>query len=155
MKRLVVSIDRQGRRVTMKKIIALLTVLSSVFFSVSAIAQNKPFACQSDAVGGLRWETREWKVSSFQAERFILVQTSDGLTKESVGKALKNMPASQIECRNAYQGRISCSDLLGDSLFFDPTTLKGGISLMFGATQSDNDSNKDTLTLVAFSCTPF
>jgi hypothetical protein len=75
---------------TIKKIhFALLIILSSVFFSAGAIAQNKPLACQSDVSAGLSWENGRWVTSTFNGSKFILVQTKDGLTGESVGKALK------------------------------------------------------------------
>jgi hypothetical protein len=75
---------------TMKKIhITLLIILSSVFFSAGAVGQNKPLACQTEADAGLSWDYGRWVTKTFNGSKFILVQTKDGLTGESVGKALK------------------------------------------------------------------
>lgn len=138
---------------TMQKIhITLLTVLSSVFFSAGAIAQNKPLACQGDAAAGLNWENGKWVARAFNEPKFILVQTKDGLTTESVAKVLSG--TSRVSCTKVA-GLIFCSEQLGASLFFNPATLKGGRASLFGAGQADNDPPKDTVTVTAFSCTPF
>jgi hypothetical protein len=139
----------------MKKIhITLLIILSSVFFSAGATAQNKPLACQSDARAGLIWETGRWVVNTFSPKRFILVQTKDGLTVESVAKALGTVHLADVLCReNMY--RIICSEGYGETLYFDPKTLKGGISSLYGAIEPDKHELKDTVTVTAFSCTAF
>ena len=79
------SFKNRDEEMTIKKIhFALLIILSSVFFSAGAIAQNKPLACQSDVSAGLSWENGRWVTSTFNGSKFILVQTKDGLTGESV-----------------------------------------------------------------------
>jgi hypothetical protein len=139
---------------TMKKIhFTLLIALSSVFFSAGAIAQNQPLACQSDARGGMYWENGRWVVSRFTETKFILVQSKNGLTEESVAKAMGAL-LNLTNCSTAFANRVSCSDQLGGHLYFDPAALKGGISIVYGSTQADTDK-KDTMTLTAFSCTPF
>ncbi|MDC0112422.1 hypothetical protein OAH95_00725 [Burkholderiaceae bacterium] len=138
----------------MKKIIALLTVFSSIFFSAGATAQNQPLACQTDTTAGLSWENRQWRVSSFVAEKFILVKTSNGLTNESVAKAIHTI-ANMVHCRDLPNERIGCIDEFGGALFFSTVTLKGGVSQLNGAAHSDDRSNKDKVTVAAFSCTPF
>lgn len=135
----------------MKKIIALLTVLSSVFFSAGATAQNQPLACQSDASAGLSWENGRWVVTRTVDKKFILVNTKNGLTLESVKKALGMAVTMHCEF---FDQRTSCSNLSGRHLLFDSRSLKGGYSVLFGTTQADDDA-KDTPYLIAFSCTPF
>lgn len=138
----------------MKKIpVALLILLYSVFFTDGAIAQNKPLACQTDAVGGLQWENGQWVVSTYVPKKFILVQTKDGLSKDSVAKAFSIGNAPElVSCIN--NGSITCYDLLGDHLLFDLKTLRGGIASLFGSI-STNTTRKDSVTVQMFSCTPF
>lgn len=139
----------------MKKIyFTLLAVLSLVFSSTGAIAQNRPLACQSDANGGLDWENGRWVARRFLEEKFVLVQSEKDLTKESVAKALGNGIPDKISCSPVYGAKVSCADEFGGYLLFDPATLKGGMSRIWGATFEDN-TNKDSLAVTAFSCTPF
>ena len=139
----------------MQKIhITLLIILSSVFFSAGAIAQNKPLACQGDAAAGLIWKNGQWATTTFTTGKFILIQTKDGLTTESVAEVLRAAYPPDVHCRN-FASRISCSEGFGETLFFDPKTLKGGVSYLFGATSPDKKERKDTLSVEAFSCTPF
>lgn len=138
----------------MKKIpVTLLILLCSVFFTNGAIAQNKPLACQTDAVGGLQWENGQWVVSKYVPRKFILVQTKDGLSKESVAKAFSIGDAPElVSCIN--NANITCYDLLGDHLLFDLKTLRGGISSLYGSI-STSTTTKDSVTVQMFSCTAF
>ena len=138
---------------TMQKIhITLLIILSSVFFSAGAIAQNKPLACQGDAAAGLSWENGRWVAVTFPVGNFILIQTKDGLTTESVAKTIGTSSLSVL-CKN-FHSIISCDDVSGNTLYLHTGTLKGAVSRVFGAMQGDRPS-KDTVTVSAFSCTPF
>jgi hypothetical protein len=140
----------------MQKIeLTLLIALSSVFFSAGATAQNQPFACQSDASAGLIWDKGRWDVTAFNADKFILVKAGDVLTNASVGKAMQGFPASGIKCEKNYGNQISCRNPVGGFLFFNTATLKGGVTALYGASQSENDTPKDTVSVTAFSCTPF
>ena len=137
----------------MKKIsFTLVAVLSSIFLSTEAVAQNQPLACQSDARAGLTWKDAQWDVAAFVPIRFILVKTNDGLTNDSVGEIFASS-ANDVFCRTNYS-RISCHDSYGGFLFFDPKTRKGGFSKLYGAIL-DRMDQRDTPTLTAFSCTPF
>ena len=141
----------------MKKLqITLMIVLSSIFVTNRAIAQNKPLACLIEGAAGLKWEGGRWVTKSFHSNipKFILVQARNTLTIDSVGKALEASPGN-VSCRNdvGYQLRIECTDTTGGSLFFDPKTLKGGISQLIGGTF--NSAERDTVTVQIFSCTPF
>jgi len=131
----------------------LICTLLITLAGVSAQAQNKPLACQTEAAAGLVWENGRWVTKTFAPDppKFILVQEGKVLTKESVGKALESMPAL-VTCRNTSP-YIDCAALGGASLFFDPRTLSGGISYLFGGTQSD--AKRDTVTARVFSCQPF
>ena len=136
----------------MQKItISLLILWCSMFFTNGAAAQNKPLACQTDAVGGLEWKNGRWITSGYNPRKFILVQTKDGLTKDSAGTALMNSFLESISCiKNEY---ITCFDTYGNHLFFDPKKLKGGISRLFGSI--NNGPEKDSVNVQIFSCTPF
>ena len=136
--------------------ITLLIILSSVFFSAGAIAQNKPLACQVDKSAGLSWENGRWVTVTFNESKFILIQTEDGLTTESVAKALKTVERGLI-CRNVGLSypHISCTSWYGDSLVFDPINLNGGVSHLDAAMGQGSRAIKDTLSVEAFSCTPF
>ncbi len=129
----------------------MLLILTSSLLSINtASAQNMPLACQTDAVGGLEWENGRWVTSSYAARRFILVQTKDGLTTESVAKALNNDPQS-VSCKK--DPLVTCFDNLGGNLFFNPKNLKGGISQLLGSIS--NATKKDSVAVQVFSCTPF
>jgi hypothetical protein len=133
--------------------ITLMILFSSIFLTSGALAQNKPLACQADATAGLKWESGQWITKSFTAlrPRFILVQAGMTLTTDSVGRALGANPVN-VSCRNAWE-RIECTDKTGGSLLFDPKKLKGGISQLFGVLSDETE--KDTVTVQIFSCTPF
>ncbi len=133
-------------------LIMLLTVASSFFLTNTALAQNKPLACQEEAMAGLKWENGKWSTKTFISDgKFILVQTKDGLTADSVAKAVNTFP-DLVSCRNEER-RTSCQDQSGGNLYFDPMTLKGGISQLLGATSTG--TRRDTVTATVFSCTPF
>jgi len=118
---------------------------------MSAQAQNKPLACQTEAAAGLSWENGRWVTKTFPAPKFILVQAGTLLTTDSVAKALIGEP-SHVTCRDT-KPQIECTDRSGGGLFFDPRTLSGGISQLLGGTSSGN--RRDTVTVQIFSCTPF
>lgn len=131
--------------------ITLLIVLSSIFFTNGAIAQNKPLACQVEAAAGLLWENGRWVTKSFVRSKFILVQTGNTLTLASVGKVLA-APPEMVTCRNTKH-EIECTSEVGGGLYFDSRTLNGGISMLFGSTNSSDE--RDTVTAKVFSCTAF
>ena len=132
----------------------LLSALLITLIGVSVQAQNKPLACQDIAAGGLNWEKGRWVTSTFNEDRFILVLEGNTLTKESVGKALRVdvVPFSRISC-SAADSLISCN-WFSKQLMFDPKTLKGGISALYGSSMQDG-SNKDSIYVRAFSCQPY
>ena len=131
--------------------IMLLILASSLLSTNTALAQNKPLACQTDAVGGLQWENGRWVTTSYLERRFILVETKDGLTTDSVGKAL-NSDLLSVSCRKAPF--VTCYDNLGGNLYFNPQTLNGGISQLLGSISS-NATRRDSVSVQVFSCTPF
>jgi hypothetical protein len=132
--------------------VSLLTLLCALFFTSGAIAQNKPIACQTDAVGGLEWANGQWVISKYGSQKFILVQTNDGLTKDSVAKALHLEEFPQlVTCKK--EGTVTCFDNLGGHLLFDPKTLKGGIAVLYGSISTK--AQRDSVAVKVFSCTPF
>ena len=132
--------------------ITLMIVLSSIFITNGAIAQNKPLACQVEKAAGLDWVNGRWVTKTFDVDtaKFILVQEKDGLTRDSAAKALDTFP-NQVSCRTDSQ--FTCFDNLGASLYFDPKTLNGGISQLYGSISKG--IKKDSVTVRVFSCTPF
>lgn len=133
----------------MKYVIGLmLAVLPTLIY-----AQKTPLACQADAAAGLKWELGRWNTRSFIEQKFVLVREGKTLTTDSVAKAVDG-PPNQTTCDASILGLVFCHDGLGDSLFFSTVTNKGGISKLFGATM-DNGVQKDTVTVHAFTCTPF
>jgi hypothetical protein len=127
----------------------LLPILLMTLVGVSAQAQNKPLACQDDMTGGLNWENGRWVTSTFKTDKFILVQAGNTLTKESVAKVFYDTALNQISCSND-NFRVTCNSTFM-SLYFDPKTLKGGISNLLGSTMRDG-SYKDSIYVRAFSC---
>ena len=143
----------------MRKLEIILSIaLSSIFFSNVATAQNKPLACQEDKSIGMDWERGSWVTKNFNLKRFILVQARDTLTLESVAKAMfpTSPTGNGTTCESvlALEQKIMCVDRFGTSLYFDPKTLKGGMSRLFGTTATHNDL-RDSVHVSAFSCTSF
>lgn len=128
----------------------LLSTLLLTLIGVSVQAQNNSLACQDDAATGFLWENGRWVTKSFKKIKFILIQTNSGLTIESVAKAMDS-DSKQVSCRK-FGIPISCTDETGSSLFFDPRTLKGGVSHLFGSTNSG--IKRDSVEVQVFSCTP-
>lgn len=129
----------------------LLSILLMTLAGVSAQAQNKPLACQDDAASGLNWDKGRWATSVFKTSKFILVQEGNTLTRESVARAMDASPI-QITCSNDDY-RISCNAIY-NFLYFDPRTLKGGISGLMGSTMPDGNY-KDSIYVRAFTCQPY
>lgn len=138
-----------------KPLIAMLMVFSSIFFTNKAIAQNKPLACQQNVNVGVEWERGRWASRDFILRKYILVQAGRTLTLDSVARAIQpDQPTpDQITCNTTILGHIACADMTGNTLFFDPKTLNGGISKLFGATNTSDI--RDTVSVSVFSCTPF
>ena len=131
-----------------------LTLLMTFLCANVALAQNKPLACQVDASAGLKWENGQWKVARFTAEKFILVQQGNILTKESVAKAMSNRFPNQITCTtDVVDSLITCTDRSGGNLIFQPGSLRGGVSQLVGALTTENV--RDALTVDVFTCQPY
>ena len=138
-------------RISMKIKLSIFLIATSSFITSVATAQNKPYACQEDAVAGLIWENSRWVTSRFNENKFILVMQGQILTIESVAKALQS-PPSQVSCRN-INPEILCSNVAGRIIYFNTDNQKGTMSRNFGGTMPGNE--KDSLTISAFSCTQF
>ena len=132
----------------MKYFIGLMLASLSMF----TYAQRTPLACQGDRAAGLAWEQGKWIVSGFNSDKFILVKDGRSLTIDSIAKALE-APSEFVRCE-VNAGLVTCFDGFGGSLFFSHASNKGGISQLNGAT-SNSASKKDTVTVQAFTCTPF
>ena len=131
--------------------ITLLIVLSSIFCTNGAIAQNKPLACQGEAAAGFNWVNGRWNTSLFETNKFILVQAGKTLTTESVAKAMDSSPIT-VTCKDD-RPLISCLDKMGTFLLFNPLALKGTIARTLGGVVPRD--KKDSVVVEVFSCTPF
>lgn len=128
-----------------------LLLVVCVFFITSTHAQNKPLACQGDASAGLKWDNGKWNVTRFQTDKFILVLKDTNLDENSVSKVFTD--DLSVECKTGFKGKIRCLGSAGQVLFFDPSTMKGAFSFLFGGTLIGEP--RDTLSIDAFSCQPF
>jgi len=133
------------------KLTIFFAALISIIFPNLALSQNKPLACQQDAVAGLNWDNGRWVTRRFNESKFILVLQENKLTSESVAKAIDSFPNS-INCTNTNP-EILCYDRVGTIIYFNPQTLNGTLSRNFAGTMKGND--KDSLSISAFSCTTF
>jgi hypothetical protein len=130
------------------------TLLITLLFANLALAQNKPLACQVDAAAGLKWENGQWRIARFIEGKFILVLQGNTLTKESVAKVLDLRHPSQVTCSvEPLEKMITCADLSGGTLIFQPENLKGGTSHLFGSSESNDE--RDTISVEAFTCRPY
>lgn len=157
---------RRSKRVTgpytLKKCedMKIFIVIFVSFFSTLVSAQNKPLACVVDGSGGLIWRNGRWEATAFflKPDRFILVMSGDTLEKQSVADVLDSGSKkmfSPICVKEPFGPLIQCTSgyINGETLFFDMTTKKGGLSKLFGATTEG--VNKDTISVTSFSCTAF
>ncbi len=132
---------------------AVLICVGLSFVAANVNAANRPLACVVDETGGLNWEGGRWLVSKFRPDpqRFVLVMSDDTLQAESVAKAFQS--SGSFECVSYLF--IQCVDraAMGRMLFFNPATMKGGLSSLFGSATVGRE--RDSLHVTAFSCTAF
>ena len=136
----------------MRKLKISLLLLCSMFFINGAVAQNKPLACQGEAAAGINWQNGRWVTTKFETKKFVLVQAGNLLTKESVAKAFESTDINSANCSYSY-GEITCSLSLGRILYFNPVSLRGATSALYGSTYAGNQ--RDSVAVEVFSCTPF
>jgi len=146
----------------------ILPVTATALLIAPAFAQNRPLACQADAAAGLNWENGQWEVTRFNPEpaKFILVQTGNSLTPESVTKLMDygsttptpqsllpscktkefDDPLKQVVCTSGYTN--------GQSLVFSLRTLKGAMSQILGGIMN-GPRYRDSVSVTTFTCQPF
>ena len=144
-----------------KKVLVFLMV--GLVGSQVALAESKPLSCVVDEVGGLEWKNNRWESTLFELDiqRFILVLSGNTLEPMSVARALDEEISKEEKnfypkCfRNKTFGTIQCASglVLGSMLYFNPKTMRGALSEVFGAGQ-DRFSEPDSLTITAFTCRP-
>lgn len=140
----------------------ILPVTATALLIAPAFAQNRPLACQADESAGLNWVNGRWEVARFNPEpaKFILVQTGDSLSPESVAKVLHKfeMPKNLLPTcrRDADENLIFCVDGIigGKSLLFSFRTMKGSHAALFGSI-SANQQYRDSVAVITFTCQPF
>ena len=138
----------------MRKLIAV----AAMVLSTTAVAQPDKdwWACQVVHASGMNWENGQWVTGNLRPSApFVLMSDGNGsLTKESVKKAFDSTVVDAgVECKDwNYQGQVACMVVNGKSLMFNKETGKGGISRMYGSTDTDTDY-RDTVSVRAFECT--
>ena len=134
----------------MRKLSLILAITTAVI-SAPTMAQNVTYACQYIESGGLDWKGQKWQSTRFHLRPpFFLKATSSKLDADSISKIIGE---AFVICHEMQLAEIhSCSGFLGGSLIFDFKTLRGGVSQIAGATQSD-DEDKDSLAVKPFTCT--
>jgi len=140
----------------------ILPVTATALLIAPAFAQNRPLACQADESAGLSWENGRWEVTRFTPKpaKFILVQTGDSLTPESVGKVFIEFELSKDEMpsclREGVDEHVVCTDGWGGgmSLIFSFRTMKGSRAALLGSI-SANQKQKDSVSVTTFTCQPF
>lgn len=140
----------------------ILPVTATALLIAPAFAQNRPLACQADESAGLDWKNGRWEVARFtpKPSKFILVQTGDSLTTESVAKifsAVETPNSFMPSCRrDAGDDHVFCTDGYnsGQALIFSFRTMKGSITNLFGGI-SANQQQRDSVSVATFTCQPF
>jgi len=132
----------------------IVTLLFGMLLTHIAIAQNQPLACQTEAAAGLKWKDGRWQIRSFVDRKFILVIYKNALTIASVAKAMEASEVN-VNCRINSIGDNVCSGSSGEFIYFSAATRKGGLAYLVGAAQGDQEQDRDTVTVRAFSCTSF
>jgi hypothetical protein len=136
----------------MKKIaLALLCV----FATGSAAAQT--YACQFIMQAGMDKDPKTgWKTAPFKVrEPFFLTMSNGFIDTASVIQPSLSMANFSITCSKHDHSSMGVSHWCADYanyLSFSEKTLNGGYSRTFGAMQSSNDSDVDTVTVSRFKC---
>lgn len=131
--------------------IIYIAILAQLLMPMIAFAQRTPLACQGEYSAGLRWESSRWSLTRFEESKFVLIHERDGLTTESVGKAL----GSPITiCATGFRGRVTCHDDLGGVMFYDIETKRGAIAQIFGGVTAGTEK-RDSLSVQPFACQLF
>jgi len=137
-------------------------LLATALLIAPAFAQDRPLACQADAAAGLDWENGRWEVTNFNPRpaKFILVQTGDSLSPESVAKVFSESETPKhlmpICRRDAGDDYVFCTDgyNAGRSLIFSFRTMNGSRAALFGSI-SANQKYRDSVIVTTFTCQPF
>jgi hypothetical protein len=127
-------------------------LLITALLLVHGAAMGQTFACQYTEAAGLKWESGRWRSASFiNPPPFFLKIEGDGLTADSVAKAISGLN-DRIRCeRNQFTKTFSCFDQHGGFLHFDPQRSAGAISQMLGAS-TERAGYRDSVTVSAFTC---
>lgn len=135
---------------TMKKIaLALLCV----FATGSVAAQT--YACQFIMQTGMDKEPAGWKTQTFNLpEPFFLTMSNGSIESESLAKPPLKMVSIPRMCNkfDSVSGVLHwCADW-ASYLSFSEKTLSGGFANTFGAMQSPNDTEIDSVTVARYKC---
>lgn len=124
----------------------------AISLSLPVHAEKVMFACQYVKSAGLEWRSNHWMPIEIKVKApFFLSSDKEGLTKESVAKALDS-EEKLVTCSAVESFIQSCHAPLGETLIFDLGILSGGVSKIYGASQSRNSPYKDTVSVTAFVC---
>lgn len=134
--------------------ISLIVATASALISAPVMAQNVMYACQYLKSGGLIWENKQWRSTGFKSDPPFFLSTSNAtLNTDSVAKAFGGANVKVFCHEPTMEGLQSCVNIVGEGLIFDFNTMNGGVSRIVGATQSNNATRRDTLSVEAFTCT--
>lgn len=138
----------------MRLLIPFLTILLPLSASAQPPEGQDWWACQSLASAGLGWKDQQWKTEGYNHnERFILIAEGDGLSKESVVKAMGSSERS-IECRVETVNTYCFNFGSGTSFGFNPNTRAGAIGQIFGGIHifEPGTDYRDSMLVVPFEC---
>ena len=133
----------------------LFATLLVVSLGVSAASAEKvAYACQFTIANGLDWKGHNWVKQSFNVPKpFVLVVEDNVITDDSAEKLFSDQK-SQVMCLPFLQP--SCVTPFGEYLMFNPKLGEGALSrILGGSLPEDPKLGRDSLAVMAFSCSKF
>jgi hypothetical protein len=130
-------------------------VITALIFFPSILLSAELFACRFHAAGGFEWEKDKWNLQRFNNTKSFSLKINDSgnIAMNSIedGKVLQ-ANNYWLNCQFAGSPKIGCASVhTGEFLIFNPNTMKGAVSSIYGATMKD-DIKKDSIYVSYFSC---
>ncbi len=138
-----------------KKIMTRNLVLAVVLAALALPAnaqESYTLACQYTEDAGLKWENRGWALRNFRPDDPFFLKVANGrLTTETVARVVEISSPENVSCmKNDFSTYEACMDYLGGSLFFDYKNYRGGISQLYGSTNTGD--SRDSIRVSTFIC---
>lgn len=133
--------------------LSLILAIGFAVISAPAMAQNVTYACQYIKAGGLDWENKQWKATSFIINSpFFLSAVNGQLVSNSVSKIFDG---TEVNCftKLTTSDSQTCATRFAELLIFSFKTMNGGVSKIYGSQAQSNQPSKDTLSVETFTCT--